>query len=93
MKSDIFDSYKGKIYYHKRTICEVHRQIYDVIVLELGENKVACKLVKLLEEAFVLGVKMNDKLIEYHGRQEDWVDDNGINGLGDRMKRLGKDER
>lgn len=87
MKSKVFGSYKGKIYYHKRTICEVHRQMYDVIELNIGKGEIKDKLVRLLEEAFQLGVKMGDKLREHHDEQEKWVDDNGSDGLMDRMKR------
>jgi len=41
-----------------RTICQVHKELYDVI----KDNP---KAVELLEEAYDCGVRMNNKLYEY----------------------------
>lgn len=45
----------------KRVICEVLREMYDIIA-ELDDNE---ELVELLEEANTMAKKMNDKLYEY----------------------------
>ncbi len=65
--SKILDSTKGTGVATKRTICEVHRNIYDIIVLEILESnpKLAKNLSDLLEEAFVMGIKMAKKLKKY----------------------------
>jgi hypothetical protein len=49
----------------KRTICEVHREMYDLI-RPLQEIVKINKLVDLLEEANTMAKKMTDKLYEYH---------------------------
>lgn len=52
-----------------RTICEVHREIYD-LCQEIGEpTKTA--ITNLVLEAFVMGKKMDSKLREY---KADWDD-------------------
>jgi len=48
----------------KRTICEVHREIYDIL-LTVEENDKSREAIKLIEEAFVMAKKMNNKLFEY----------------------------
>jgi hypothetical protein len=60
------DSGKGTLVANKRTICEAHRKMYDVIVLELLESNpdLAERLIDLLEEAFSLGTKMGKKIRE-----------------------------
>jgi hypothetical protein len=65
--SDIFDSPKGKGFADLRTICELHREIYDILVLELHEEnpKLLKKVVPILEDCYIIGVKMNRKLCEY----------------------------
>lgn len=67
MFSKIFDeSYKGKTIWVNETICELHRGIYDMLVLGLaGSNpKLLKKIIPLLEKAYVAGMKMNRKMIE-----------------------------
>jgi len=58
----------------KRTICEVHRQLLDLLVTSLRGKKYK-PLVKeataLIEEAFSLGVKITDKLVEYNLEKPD----------------------
>jgi hypothetical protein len=44
-----------------RTICEVHREMHD-LVIEKGYDE---KLIRLLEEAFDMAKKMNRKLRQY----------------------------
>jgi len=44
-----------------RTICEVHRQLYVAVIM----RKPTKEIVKLIEEAYGLGKKMDKKLREY----------------------------
>jgi hypothetical protein len=55
---------KGTITNEFRTICEVHREIYDICYIVLKENEPAIfdKLTVLLNEAFDMGVRMDAKL-------------------------------
>lgn len=65
---------KGKQVYPGVTICEKHREIYDVLVIELAVTRpdVIEKIVPLLESAFLMGVKLNKKLVE-HKLSEDFT--------------------
>ena len=64
MKKNVFDTGKGRFTHRVRTICEVHREIYDEIFLALYEKD--CKLLErltvLLNESFGMGVRMDRKL-------------------------------
>lgn len=67
MFSKIFDdTNKGKDMWDKETICELHRELYDLTVLGLYEsNRPLLKMiVKILERAYVMGIKMNRKMID-----------------------------
>jgi hypothetical protein len=68
---------KGRAACFKRTICEVHREIYDHLVIELATTRpdVIEKIVPLLEEAFLMGVKLNKKLVEYKLANQDKTGD------------------
>ena len=62
----IFDTPKGQRITDRRTICEVHREIYDRCIVGLQDNhELLDVLVPLLEEAFIMGTKMSKKLVEY----------------------------
>jgi len=65
-QSNVFDTPKGRQVYDRRTLCEVLRQAYDCCVVDLHhlDTHAVEKLIKLLEEAFIAGVKMNDRLVE-----------------------------
>lgn len=65
LPSKVFrESKKAAHIYMKLTICELNRQIYDYVYLE--ENlKNKDKIIELLEQAYLVGVKMTDKLAEY----------------------------
>lgn len=78
MISKIFDSPKGQNTYSKRTICEVNREIYDLCVLGLHDkdNELLHKIVSLLEESYMMGVKMNVKLISHKDGNDEWSEDN-----------------
>jgi len=56
------DTTKGQRTHGVRTICEVHRQIYDFLVTRYGKE--ADDICDLLDEAFVMGIKMNNRLVE-----------------------------
>jgi len=58
-KSDIFKTPKGKRVVGIRTICEIHREIYDAIVLDQLD-----RAVDLLTEAFEVGTRMAKRMIE-----------------------------
>jgi len=66
--SKLFNSIKGKRGLQKnRTICELHRELYDLCVLGLCKKdpELMYKMVKILEDALIMGVKMNNKLVKY----------------------------
>ncbi len=52
----------------KRTICEVHRQMYDLLILDPADPKI----IELLSEAFELGVVLVKKLVEYKCSLPHW---------------------
>lgn len=54
------DSVKGQRFNKKRTICEVHRHLYDLIKTRYNDDEIC----DILDEAFVLGIKMNNRLVE-----------------------------
>ncbi len=56
----------------QRTICEVHREIYDLCVTELTEAQQAM-LVPKLEEAYLLGIKLVRTLIDRKLSLPDWA--------------------
>lgn len=63
---------KNKRVANFRTICEVHREIYDI--LECDKNldlKVRNKVIDLLEEAYIMAKKMNGKLQQYKKNYDD----------------------
>ncbi len=62
--SDIFQGQKSRHIYEKLTICEMHRQLYDLIMISDCENK--DKMIELIEKAYLMGVKLIDKLAEYN---------------------------
>ncbi len=53
---------------NKRYICEIHRDMYDILIQEQKNNK---QLLDLLFEAYESGVKMSQKLHEYAGKE--WI--------------------
>jgi radical SAM protein with 4Fe4S-binding SPASM domain len=46
----------------KRWICEVHREIYDIVDEEIYNEEKKDKILNLIAEAYWLGKKMSDKL-------------------------------
>lgn len=74
--SDILGKH-GRIFNQKENwgkahICEFHRRIYDELILS-GNNELAEKIIPLLEEAYLLGIRMQNKLVEYKLKQIDPV--------------------
>ena len=56
-----------------RTICEVHREIYDIVYDSVENEEIKKDIVDKLEEAFLMAKKMNDKLRQYKfNYDEDW---------------------
>ena len=67
-------STKGTRVSKKRTICEVHRQLYDILATQSPE---LLKVVTpLLEEAFGLGIQMTKTLIDYKCALPKWAKNN-----------------
>ena len=65
MISEIFESKKGERVGARYTICEVHRELFDLLLIELkNDPELLRRVVRLLETAFVMGIKMNSRLIE-----------------------------
>lgn len=53
-----------------RTICEVHREIYDLIY-ELPDSERKNQIEEKVEEAFLMAKKMNAKLRQYKNNYDD----------------------
>ena len=59
----------------KRTICEVHRELYDLIYDNMPASQVKNDIEGKLEEAFLMAKKMNAKLRQYkHNYDDGWWD-------------------
>lgn len=65
MLRSIFDEPKGTRTADRRTICEVHRQLYDNCIVSLRGHPCQDTFSRLIEEAYVMGMKMDRKLKEY----------------------------
>jgi len=60
-----------------RNICEVHRDLYRRIIKNIKDPKVKKEMIDVLEEAYLMGKKMNTKLHQYkHGYNKDWYEKN-----------------
>jgi hypothetical protein len=73
--SKLFDSQKGETVHTNRTICELHRELYDLCVVGLHDKdpELMKQMIKVLEDAFIMGVKMNRKLCKYKlGTSSKW---------------------
>jgi hypothetical protein len=67
----VFDSQKGRHVWFEPTICEKHRQIYDYLVVH-GDVELLEKITPLLEGAYIDGVKMTKKLVDYKLSLPEW---------------------
>jgi len=65
-KKRLLDSNKGQRISKRRTICEAIRELYDIFVVKHHDDtEFMDNAAPRLEEIFMMGVKMNKKLIEY----------------------------
>ena len=55
----------------KRTICEVHREMYDIIIDSLEPGPTKDNLESKIEEAFLMAKKMDGKLRQYKNNYDD----------------------
>ena len=56
-----------------RTICEVHRELYDILFVEMKENGRYDDVLGMLEEAYGMAKKMDAKLRQYkHNYDDNW---------------------
>jgi hypothetical protein len=69
----------------RRTICEVHREIYDACCA-MPENEKA-QLRELVLEAFIMAKKMDAKLREYKSDWDDGFFEKNIDRMNDIHKR------
>ena len=60
MYSDVFNTRKGRHEWPQNTICEMHRTIYDLLVLGRHDE-----ILPHLEKAYLMGIKMTKKLVDY----------------------------
>lgn len=63
--SEIFNAHKGaKEPHSNRTICELHRELYDLCVMNLYKKNTELmkNMITLLEKSFIVGVEMNREL-------------------------------
>lgn len=67
MKYDIRESIARRIKPDKRTICEVHREVYRKASDEIASTdpELADWLMERMAEAFDMGKRMNAKLVEH----------------------------
>jgi len=64
--SEVFNTHKGIVSHQKQSICEIHKQIYDLLVLNLQDRpELLKKIIPLLETAFAQGISVVHKLVEY----------------------------
>lgn len=55
----------------KRTICEVHREIYDILEDHFSDSEYFDGISEKLEEAYNMAKKMNAKLQQYKFKYDD----------------------
>lgn len=76
------DREKGRRITLRRTICEVHRQLYDHCIVDLQDRpEIRDAMALLIEEAYVLGIKMDNKLHEYKFNIESHTPVNNIEAV------------
>jgi hypothetical protein len=80
-------SVKDKKVANFRTICEVHREIYDLIVANKNiKNK--DEIVKLIDEAYIMAKKMNGKLYQYKENYDDgWWEEQKAEIIKDKLSK------
>lgn len=71
---EILDTHKGTRVDGQRTICEVHRQLADVLVCRLSDRPgILNEALPLLNEAYLLGIRLVQALIERKLALPDWA--------------------
>jgi hypothetical protein len=72
--SEVFNTGKGQHVWKDETICELHRQIYDLIFVNLcvTNPKLLDRITPVLEKAYLCGVKMTKKLVEHKLSLPEW---------------------
>jgi len=62
-----------------RTICEVHREIYDILEVHFKDSKHYNDVICKLEEAYIMAKKMNKKLRQYKfDYDNDWWEETTV---------------
>jgi hypothetical protein len=88
MGDKIMASVKDKKVANFRTICEVHREIYDIIVDENIDTRTKRKLIKLIDEAYIMAKKMNGKLHQYKENYDDgWWEEQKAEIIKDKLSK------
>ena len=54
-----------------RTICEVHRELYDILFEDMKESDRYDDVLEMLEEAYGMAKKMDAKLRQYKNNYDD----------------------
>jgi len=86
--SKLFASRKGRHVWPKRTICEVHRMMYDIMVVSFQDKPEELKkLFGLLEEAYEMGIKINRAMVLKKCATYDWKNHEDKEEL-ERMRKL-----
>jgi len=84
-------SIKDKRVSHLRTICEVHREIHDILIETPNlDDKLVNQIIDLLEEAYRMGKKMNYKLRQYKNNyDEGWWEETRKEIVKEKLQRRG----
>ena len=83
MQSKVFDNTKGRRVWPKRTICEVHRELYDLLVLNRPDE-----MLPKLEEAYMMGIELVQILIAHKCSLPEWKDSNSVEAIELRKLRI-----
>ena len=78
--SKVFDTRKGKQIWTERTICEVHREIYDLLFLNIKDTPLFGEVLPLLEEAYIDGMKLTKRLVDNKISLPKWEKNNSEEG-------------
>ena len=85
IKTEEITSSKDNFINPKRTICEVHREMYRKVIGTDLENS----MTPLIEDAFIMAKKMNNKLRQYKNNyDDDWWENNKLSGENLKNKKV-----
>jgi len=80
-------SLKKKVYQF-RTICEVHREIYDILLANHSRSKNFKVLEEKLEESYCMAKRMDNKLRQYkHNYDDGWWERSTAEAVKKTLKR------